>query len=53
MSKISITVWNQKGQTMTEYVVVLAVITIAIVTSFSLLAGVIEAAFNAAADLIS
>jgi Flp pilus assembly pilin Flp len=53
MSKFLITVPNEKGQTMAEYAVVLAVITIAIVTSFSLLAGAVEAAFNATIDLVS
>jgi Flp pilus assembly pilin Flp len=52
MSKSSITVRNQEGQTMAEYAVVLAVITIAIVTSFSLLSGAIEAAFDSAAALV-
>lgn len=48
----SITVRSEVGQTMAEYAVVLAVITAAIVTSFSLLAGVIEASFNGAAALV-
>jgi Flp pilus assembly pilin Flp len=38
---------------MAEYAVVLAVITLAIVTSFALLAGAIEAAVDKTADLIA
>lgn len=42
----------EKGQTMAEYGVVLAVITLAIVTSFSVLAGAIEGALQAIIDLV-
>jgi Flp pilus assembly pilin Flp len=44
---------DERGQTMAEYAVVLAVITLAIVTSFSLLAGAVEAALGAILDLVS
>ena len=53
MSKILVTVRRQDGQTMAEYVVVLAVITIAIVTSFSLLSGAISTAIDRTAELVS
>lgn len=52
MSNSSITVSNEEGQTMAEYVVVLAVITVAIVSSFSLLSGAFEAAFNRIAAIV-
>jgi Flp pilus assembly pilin Flp len=42
----------EKGQTMAEYAVILAVITIAIVSSFSLLAGAIEVAFNRTLEIV-
>jgi Flp pilus assembly pilin Flp len=44
---------EQRGQTMAEYVVVLGVITLAVVTSFGLFSGAIEAAFNGIADLFA
>ena len=53
MSKSSITIRNEEAQTMAEYVVVLAVITIAIVTSFSVLSDAVLTAFNHTADLVS
>jgi Flp pilus assembly pilin Flp len=42
---------EELGQTMAEYAVVLGVITLAIVTSFALLSGAIEAAIDATVDL--
>jgi Flp pilus assembly pilin Flp len=42
---------GELGQTMAEYAVVLGVITLAIVTSFALLSGAIEAAIDATVDL--
>ncbi len=42
----------EKGQTMAEYAVILAVITVAIVTSFALLAGAIEAALQRTLELV-
>ena len=53
MSKTPITIEDEDGQTMAEYGVVLAVITLAIVTSFALLSGAIETAIGEAADLLS
>lgn len=42
----------EKGQTMAEYAVILAVITIAIITSFSLLADAIEVALQSVLGII-
>lgn len=52
MLEAAITVRNERGQTMAEYAVVLAVITAAIITSFSLLSGTMEAAFDRTLALI-
>lgn len=43
----------EKGQTAAEYAVILAVITLAIVTSFSLLAGAIEEALQRTLDVVA
>ena len=43
---------SERAQTMAEYAVVLAVITAAIITSFSLLSGTMEAAFDRTVDLV-
>jgi Flp pilus assembly pilin Flp len=53
MSKKLITVSKEEGQTMAEYAVVLAVITAAVVTSFSLLSEALEAGLNGTVDLLS
>ena len=45
MSKEMINVEAEAGQTMAEYAAVLAVITIAIVTTLSLVSGAMNAAF--------
>ena len=42
---------DDAGQTMAEYVVVLGTITLAIVTSFALLSGAIEAAYGEVSSL--
>lgn len=47
-----ITIEREEGQTMAEYGVVLAVITLAVVTTFALLSGAIEAAIGATAELL-
>lgn len=44
---------NESGQTMAEYGVVLAVITIAIVTAFTVFSGAIERAFLRTVALIT
>ena len=44
---------RQLGQTMAEYVVVLGVITLAIVTSFAAMSGAVENAFGRTLDLLS
>lgn len=44
---------GESGQTMAEYAVVLGMITLAIVMSFGLLSGAIEAAYTETVDLIS
>ena len=43
---------TEKGQTMAEYTVVLGVITIAIVTTFSLMSGWINDAFTRTLDIV-
>jgi Flp pilus assembly pilin Flp len=43
----------QEGQTMAEYAVVLGVITLAIVTSISMMSGSIQGILNAVAGLFS
>lgn len=52
MSKSPITPRSESGQTMAEYAVVLAVITFAIVTSFSALAGAMEMAIDRVVDVV-
>jgi Flp pilus assembly pilin Flp len=44
---------EQRGQTMAEYVVVLGVITLAIVTSFAAMSGAVENAFRRTLELLS
>lgn len=51
MSK-QITIQNERGQTMAEYAVVLGVITLAIVASFSLLSDAVAAAIEQTLDLV-
>jgi Flp pilus assembly pilin Flp len=52
MSK-QITIQSEKGQTMSEYAIVLGVITLAVVASFSLLSETIAAAFEATLELVA
>ena len=52
MSRKLIAPTSETGQTMAEYAVVLAVITFAIVTSFSTLAGAMETAIEAAVEIV-
>jgi Flp pilus assembly pilin Flp len=51
MSK-KITIRNEKGQTMAEYAVVLGVITLAVVASFSLLSEAVAAALEYTLGLV-
>lgn len=51
MSK-QITIQNDAGQTMAEYAVVLGVITLAIVASFSLLSDAVAAALEHTLELV-
>jgi Flp pilus assembly pilin Flp len=44
--------YEETGQTMAEYAVVLGVITVAVVASFTFLAQAMEAALNAALAII-
>ena len=44
---------DEEGQTMAEYAVVLGVITITIVATFSVLSGAIWAAFQRTVDIVS
>ena len=53
MTREQIRFRDDDGQTMAEYVVVLGAITLAIVTSFAVLSGAIEAAYGETVDLIS
>jgi Flp pilus assembly pilin Flp len=53
MTRYVIHLSDESGQTMAEYAVVLAVITLAIVATFGFLSGAYEAAFDEAADLIA
>ena len=53
MSRIVIALQDQSGQTMAEYAVVLGVITLAIVTTLSLLSGAMEAAFDRTVEIVS
>ena len=48
-----ITFHAEAGQTMAEYAVVLGVITLAIVATFSLLSGAIATAFNRTLSIIT
>ena len=43
---------HEHGQTMVEYVMVLGLITLAIVTSIGLISGGVEAAINAVTDVL-
>ena len=52
MATRRVNVQGERGQTMAEYAVVLGVITFAIVTSFSFLAGAVEAALNEAVEIV-
>ena len=52
MSKLVNEIDNESGQTMAEYTVVLGVITIAIVTTFSLMSGWINDAFTRTLDIV-
>ena len=52
MSKTEIALHDEGAQTMAEYVVVLGVITIAIVASFSALSGAILAAFERTLEIV-
>jgi Flp pilus assembly pilin Flp len=46
--------WNdESGQTMAEYAVVIGVITLTIVTTFSLLSGAMNAAFQRTVEIVS
>jgi Flp pilus assembly pilin Flp len=52
MSKVMNEIDGESGQTMAEYAVVLGVITIAIVATFSLLSGTINAAFVRTLEIV-
>jgi Flp pilus assembly pilin Flp len=52
MSKVVNESDAETGQTMAEYTVVLGVITIAIVTTLSLLSGTINAAFTRTLEIV-
>ena len=47
-----VTIQSEQGQTMAEYAVVLGVITLAIVASFSLLSDATAAAFERVLELV-
>jgi len=53
MSSTWINAKEETGQTMAEYSVVLGVITLAIVTTFSVLSGAIWAAFQRTVDIVT
>jgi Flp pilus assembly pilin Flp len=53
MMRQPITFHREAGQTMAEYAVVLGVITLAIVTTFSLLSGAVAAAFDRTLAIIT
>jgi Flp pilus assembly pilin Flp len=53
MSRDQVSLQSEAGQTMAEYSVVLGVITLAIVTTLSLLSGAIAAAFGRTVDIVS
>jgi Flp pilus assembly pilin Flp len=46
-ARLQITIRHQRGQTMAEYAIVLAVITIAIVVGIGLLSGAVQGALSA------
>jgi Flp pilus assembly pilin Flp len=52
MSREHIQINAESGQTMAEYTVVLGVITLAIVTTFSLLSGAIDDAFMRTLEIV-
>lgn len=52
VSKAAIRLHDERAQTMAEYVVVLGVITVVIVTSFSLLSEAILAAFERTLEIV-
>lgn len=53
MSRQKIAPRGERGQTMAEYAVILGVITITIVTTFSVLSGAIAAGFQRTVDIVS
>lgn len=53
MSKAAITLHDERAQTMAEYVVVLGVITVAIVTSLSVLSDAILTGFERTLEIVS
>jgi len=52
MSKVMTQIEADAGQTMAEYAVVLGVITLAIVTTFSLLSDAVNAAFTRTLEIV-
>ena len=52
MSQVDNELHGESGQTMAEYAVVLGVITITIVTTFSLMSGWINGAFTRTLDIV-
>ena len=52
MSKAAIRLHDERAQTMAEYVVILGVITVAIVTSFTVLSNAILAAFERTLEIV-
>ena len=53
MSKAAIKLHSERAQTMAEYVVVLGVITVAIVASFTVLSEAILGAFERTLEIVS
>jgi Flp pilus assembly pilin Flp len=53
MTRDEVEFQEQRGQTMAEYVVVLGVITLAIVTSFAAMSGAVQNAFERTLALLS
>ena len=53
MSNEEITTHDQAGQVMSEYAVVLGVITLAVVTTFAVLSGAINEAFRRVLEIVS
>jgi Flp pilus assembly pilin Flp len=51
-ARLQITIRHQRGQTMAEYAIVLAVITIAIVVGIGLLSGAVQGALSATSSKI-